>query len=983
MRKLIRTSAGAGCVATRRTGLVWRVPVWTMLTLVLACWSHGASGQEAENSPQAETVPAGPEAVATPSAPAESERLDPEVLTATLDFELDLNGDGVPDGWQRLVGTPGYPHYVPARSDGTVVHHGSRSLRFDLRSGNVAFETTPLAIDPDFVYVLSGWIRTEGVDEEGIGAAGAWVVVRWLDESKHIIRTTASTMISGTTDWQEVGLSSGADAAAEDVRFAVIRCELVGRDTAGTVWFDDLVFVRLPKVTVEPTAPAGLFYEGETPTVSLTVRGLAEGLFHAGFSVDGLGVAFARNDELEVGISGSEVFRKEIAVPVELYGCYEVWAKLRYEAPELAARSDSRVAAEVLKKHLEVSTRFAYLRKVPSRRAAAVGIGSVLDPFALSPRSAARTAQNEATVAGVTALGLDYLKVLPWNAQATVSELQQEMARATELIMMLPTATEPVVVMSRPSLDVVAETTAGLADAAAGAPAGMADVFLSPASVWNVLVNDTVNRLAGHVSSYQLGADGDDSFSTAGFAQSVSAAASAITPLWPGSRLGVPIDIVSAPEGLDTGEQKFISFDMGDIPAECIPLYLPYFRSPELRDWYLTSYFGPTGPGESTAGETLKLLAAPETGRKDIWAYLPLVPFERYGRLGQATDMAKRFVFCRLSGVDTVFVGPLVDDETGLLDTRVIPTPAFVAMHTLSSAIGGLDLVFANQTEHGSTVSLFSGGPEGVIVAWNSSGTVGEELPIGPESSVIDLWGNVICRGTEAEVTPVMVGPRPIIIGGILPGIFEIAESVVFESNQLDSTIEAQELSFSFTNGFPHSLEGTLSFVVPDTWVAIPKHFDLSLDPGAKFNGNLRVMLPVSEPVGEREINVVVAFDLKGKAHRISHPKTIAIVSRTFDVTTDLVLGDKDMTIVSKVTNNSEDPLEVTGSIFYGKRSRVGPRSLGIIEPGQTRSLQHTILSYHNIKEPDLHICLRPRNDKRFYNRRVTFREGAFYVLSD
>jgi len=965
--------------------------------LFVLVWSGRPTWSQEDGAPSTVTEPSDP--VLERTEPTESDdgtedvelqvsgppTVTPEALAEKLDFEQDLNRDGKPDGWHRVSGTPGYPHYVPAEWDEHVFHHGGHSLRYDLKGGNVAFKTEPLPLDVGFVYVLSGWLKTADVEADGLGASRASIEVTWLDESQEAIASDRTREISGTTDWQQLSLVGRAQSGLENARYAFITCQVLGRDTSGQAWFDDLLFVKLPRVGLEPGSPAGIFFKGEIPTVSLRITGLSESSISATVSVEGLGVDFTFRRRIDAEVTGTGAFLEDVAVPVESFGCYRVRARLDYTVSELATQSSNRVAAEVLDEYLEVETRFVYLDGSADGDARATDIGCVVDPFAALLLTNGKAEGVEAVCRAVAALGVDYVKILPWNGQPTVSELQEEMSLAAELILMLPAAVEPVVVLGRPSLDVVAEAQAtATAGADTLAAMGMGDVFKAPEKVWNVLVNDTVHRLAGHVSYYQLGQEADPGFANDQFEQSVAPAAAAITPLWPGSRLGVPVDIVTAPTELGIGAHKFISFDLGDLSAECIPLYLPHFRTPELRDWYLNKYFPPfSSEEETTPADTMRLLAAPETGGKEVWTHIGLVSARRYGWAEQVRDMAKRLVFCRLGKAAVVFAGSLIGDDTGLLDRKLTPTPAFAALHTLSAKIGGLDLVLARETESGSLLFLFSDGEKGVLVAWNDSGATTEMLPLTPETSVVDLWGNILARGRREEQTAVIIGWQPVIIDGISPGIFEIAESVVFGANKLDSTIEMQEVPFSFTSTIAQPLQGTLSFVVPDSWRVRPKHFELSLDPGEKFTGALRVTLPVNEPVGERDISVAIAFNLKGKVHRVRHPKKINIVSRAFDVQTDLVLGDRDITILSEVTNNAGVPLNMVSYVFYGKRERVGPVSLGLMAPGETRSVSHTIPAYRDVKEPDLYICLRPRNDKRFYNRRVTFREGTFYVLSD
>jgi len=125
----------------------------------------------------------------------------------------------------------------------TAGRTGSRSVRISSADGADAAWTTVAAVRPFAKYRLTGWIRTEGVEQIG-SAKGALLNI-------HGMRPLQTVAITGTRDWTRVELTfdtEGNDALQ-------INCLLGGwGKVKGTAWYDDIALELLSARELAPAA---------------------------------------------------------------------------------------------------------------------------------------------------------------------------------------------------------------------------------------------------------------------------------------------------------------------------------------------------------------------------------------------------------------------------------------------------------------------------------------------------------------------------------------------------------------------------------------------------------------------------------------------------------------------------------------------------------------------------------------------------------
>lgn len=128
--------------------------------------------------------------------------------------------------------------FVPGATlvwDNAVAHSGSNSARIDSPEPNDARFIQEVLVDPRTDYVLSGWIKTENVQQsEDPGYTGANI---------GLFNTWEHTPgLFGSSDWTFVSMEFNSG----DYVQITIACRLGhwGGTVTGTAWFDDVTLVR-------------------------------------------------------------------------------------------------------------------------------------------------------------------------------------------------------------------------------------------------------------------------------------------------------------------------------------------------------------------------------------------------------------------------------------------------------------------------------------------------------------------------------------------------------------------------------------------------------------------------------------------------------------------------------------------------------------------------------------------------------------------
>jgi F5/8 type C domain-containing protein/Big-like domain-containing protein/beta-propeller repeat-containing protein len=133
------------------------------------------------------------------------------------------DGLSSPLGWQKSSWEPS----AVFTWDAGIAHAGARSVRIDAPAPNDASWLQTVPVTPFTTYVLSAWIKTQGIAQSGTGATlgfdGTW---------------SHTTSLFGTNDWTFVTMAY--DSGAATTLTVQARIGFWAGMSSGTAWFDDI-----------------------------------------------------------------------------------------------------------------------------------------------------------------------------------------------------------------------------------------------------------------------------------------------------------------------------------------------------------------------------------------------------------------------------------------------------------------------------------------------------------------------------------------------------------------------------------------------------------------------------------------------------------------------------------------------------------------------------------------------------------------------
>jgi len=147
-------------------------------------------------------------------------------LILNPDLEIDENKDNVPDHWNKSGANCFYTDEEK--------HSGKYSIGIKEEGNKTAYYATDVrGIKPGGIYFIKGW----GKSKEIKNYARIWFY--WLDKDGKFIgaEKPVGDRFTATTEWEKREVVATAPKEAKGIR---ILCAIYpGKDSSGTVWFDD------------------------------------------------------------------------------------------------------------------------------------------------------------------------------------------------------------------------------------------------------------------------------------------------------------------------------------------------------------------------------------------------------------------------------------------------------------------------------------------------------------------------------------------------------------------------------------------------------------------------------------------------------------------------------------------------------------------------------------------------------------------------
>ncbi len=818
---------------------------------------------------------------AQPSAPMERRYAEP-VYKIDFGSDSDVNYDGWPDEWTRLRGQ-GFPPYIRIgiADDPSHASQQGRCLRIDLDgSGGTAF-SPPIEISPLFSYLFQGKLKTEGLSHDV-----AYFTVTFFDAERNQKETFTSQKFSDALAWQEVQIGP-LTPAHSDARFAVIGLHLVPTqrsDLTGAAMFDDLVFSRLPLMTIESPRLFNLFSQPGDVEFKCTVSGTRQPnstiLFEL-LDVSGQIIASERlqltsmddliAEAMAEGVrqflpipAGAENARHAGSVswspPVPDFGFYQVRASLC---------GDAQVA-------LQHCVSLAVVADLDLRHHGEFGWSL---PSGNHPLSEDRL---------MPLLGLanvSWLKYPIWYSADDEAERGDRIAAFADQLSAQGIAM--VGVFDHPP-EQIREKFSNKEHLT------VAEVFMQP-DLWAPVLDPLLIRLSLKIQWWQLGADTDESFiDYAGLEKRIREIRLHMRRFGQRTRLGLPWNwLHETPAG---GEE--LSWD-----------FLAMSESSPLTSDELTRYAArPRVPGVSQ------------------WITLWPLDRHKYDVEIRARDLVQRMVAARIQEVQAVFLGNPFDETRGVLSADGTPGELFLPWCVTSRIVSGADYLGSLQLPNGSHNHVFARDDQAMMVVWNESPTT-ETLYLGENVIQIDPWGRRldVTRPVPGGVEQVLqVGTLPVFVTGMNLAVTRWMLEFSFEPHELLSVFtHPQELRYRFRDTFQQGVGGTVRIHVPDVWDISSSQLRFKLATDEELDRDLEVSLQSNASSGTQKIRV--DFDvIADREYHFSIYRQIRVGFPDVAVELDTWLDDNGRLVLEQhLINRTETRMNFNCYLFAPGRRRM------------------------------------------------------------
>jgi len=807
------------------------------------------------------------------------------------------NYESMPRYW-RQIRESGYPRFLEPRFDYEVGHTAPPSLRFTLAGGNLgaAYLAKDIDVHPNADYQITAWIRPSGLIH-----AGAYVTAYYLDHALRKIEASerSSLMVRGAgADEPWVLVTIHLPGGFENARWLGLSCRLEQmsersvsadelrpiyyRDVHATAWFDDITILRLPRLTLELGAPGNVFTRQQALTCTARVA-----------DTDGAGLSSTLNisdaDGLDIDTRVVPVVALDEPGPVlSLQNLASGW----YRAV-LSVRICDAITLRREQSFIRLNA------DLPTAKERRPGFGIILDPTAKLS----------------TNVHLDLLRLLG-PGEVKVPLWRRDMG-------------EDVIVKGDPHLDDLLRVLHGdgmtLAAVLEDPPETLAricghpkmtllDVLGSPPDQWRPHLAFIIARYGPQIRAWQMG--GEDSPAAPGDPRLAKALSNVRAELQP---LIGPADLV-VPQSL--AQQRATA------------------ASPAVDIVSLTA------PPHVSAAGLLEQMAAPQ-GSASLrrWATIEPPQRERYDRHIRLSELARRIITARESGIETVFLRQPWSIDTTEGDTSVAPGEDFIIYRTLAQALGGLKPDAPIWIGEGLHARLFVDDSDvGAIAAWTDGdgiGSIRTVLNIGPGARRIDMWGNVSDLQAAPGGQEIAVEAMPVIIAPVLvPRARALAGFAVVEPT-FQATVNEQHRVLVLTNPRPSKLQGMLTLREPSGWQMQPRKIPLDIAPDEQARIDVAFELPSNQAVGDYVLQGRLL--LEGDAlDGLTMRAPLYVRTPGLDVSVVSSREGPGLTIFQRITNHTQESLNLQGAVLAAGRPRQC-RVIANLAPGQTAVRQYQL----------------------------------------
>ncbi|HUG69875.1 MAG TPA: hypothetical protein VMM76_19140 [Pirellulaceae bacterium] len=786
------------------------------------------------------------------------------------DFEVndDKNYDRWPDDWTRRRGK-GYPLYLNVeiaevdrpRAGSQQTDSGTQhALRMELDGGAALVYSPLVEVSPLFSYVLNGYIKTEGLTHNA-----AYAAVMFYDKDRTLVETLESVHHTQSRNW--TGFQIGPVTPSSDrVRWAVIALHLgptTKADLTGSAMFDDLVFARLPRVSVQTLSRNNLFTHPGDVEITCHVSGILqpdptvrfelEDIHGKSLSIHETGMKADSLDATSVRVfSGSATWRP----PIPEYGFYRVLISMSGQTSD------------------PMATNIAVLQPLPKSKQGEFGwsLPRGDDPVALKD-----------LVNLLEDVGIHWVKFPVWYGD-------ENQGRADDLAWFAERMSARKINMVG-MLDEPPQSVRELFGEQSKLP--VASVFVEP-EAWHPTVDPVMTRLSLKVQWWQLGGDRDTSFvNFPNLEETLGAIRKDFNRFGQQISIGIP----------------WRSMDETPLAKKPPWTFLSYVANPSLTAEELELYMS----------------AEPATNAKRWFMMEPLAK-SHYSLETRARDLVARMLAAKIQKADGVFIPDPFDPEHGLLTADGTPDKLLLPWRTTAMMLADATYVGSIRLPNGSPNEIFARGDEAVMVVWNEE-PVDEVIYLGERVHQIDVWGGKRRPREIEEVgfvrQEIKVTRLPTFITGVDPQIAQWRMQFQFDKDRIASVFgREQSLSYSFANTFDQGVGGTVKLHIPELWEASQQTAAFKLSANERHQRGFHVTLQPSVSSGEQPVRVDFQFTAS-RDYKFSIYRTLTV--GLGDITVELTSRldeNGNLIIEQQLTNATDEFVSFNCNLTTGKRRR-------------------------------------------------------------
>jgi hypothetical protein len=808
-----------------------------------------------------------------------------EVYRCDFGEAADTNFDFWPDGWTRLRG-PGYPQYLkigiieetlsPAQGDAPTSPEAPQvrhCLQIKLDGGSALVSTPPAAVAPRFSYVVDANARTKGLHHDIVS-----LTLSFLDENKQILQEVESARLTGTTGWTPLKIGPIAPAS-ELARFAVLTFHVRPRereDLRGEVCLSDLRLSRLPQLTLRAEGPQQLYLVREPIKVTTDISGMSAHDNQVVFElVDAHGnVLTEQKQTLEtnvlpvIGDKGSLTASSSWSPPVPGPGFYRV--------------NVSMVGEDGLSLKRSITLAVVEPKSAPEHGDFGWTLPDGEKPLDFGPLT---TVLSQA--------GVSWVKFPAWyndNDQSRADRLAWFAERLGQ------GGIEMVGLLDQPP-----PSQAKLFGATTRLPIAM---IFTDRDVWEPALDPLMMRLSLKVHWWQFGADDDTSY------------------------VGMP-NLAAKISELKK------SMDRYGQASHLAVVWQPTKPAPpaENASWSVLSYTDRLEPAPDTnevksltAEQISQQFGSPEATLGRRWLSLTPLPQSGNDTSLRVSDLLRRMIAAKSSGIEVTFIPRPFDDEVGLFNADGSPGELFLPWRTTALAISGREHLGAFRLPRNSTNHVFAGKKDAVMVLWNDH-NVREHAYLGENVQRVDLWGRQTPLPVETidgiRQQVIEVGPEPIILSGVNVAIVRWCMGFEFAQTTLESVFgRDQPVAYRFRNTFDSSISGEMTLTSPTLWDTPPQPQRFRMAAGEERKDSFPLPLKPDADSGAQKVRIdfkVIADD----EFRFSIFRTLTVGLDEITVELDTHLEESgELVVKAHVTNHTTRGVSFRATVFAPERRR-------------------------------------------------------------